>query len=157
MAALRPVEERDGKGNLIRLNPSIVFKSDPQIRKVRGRHDYSLEDNPNYHPPITAQVQGTEIKFFLGEPNSTQARAVAKEIPASRVRELAPYIIEELKKNPIRVREARPTVYEVKMANIDGEEQPVAEEHQLAPGTTELTVQPVAPERYVGDRTEHQG
>jgi hypothetical protein len=150
MAALRPVEERDAKGNIVRLNPSILFKQDQQIRKVRGRHDWDLLDNPHYHQPITAQVQNGN--FFSGTPESTQSRTFAKEIPVAKVAEIAPYIIDNLKKNPIRVREARPMVYEVRVANLDGQEVPVAEEVDTH-GAAAITVTPTVPERYEGERS----
>jgi hypothetical protein len=151
MAALRAVEERDGKGNVIRVNPTIVFKQDQQIRKVRGRHDWDLLDNPHYHPPISAQVQNGKIVFFSGTPESVQSRTFAKEISQAKVQEIAPYIIENLKRNPVRVREARPMVYEVRVANLDGQEVPVAEEVDTG-GAAAITVSPVAPERWQGER-----
>lgn len=154
MAALRAIEERDGKGNVVRRNASIVFKSAPEIRTVSGRHDYRLEKNPEYHLPITAQVQGKDILFFRGEPWTSQARAHAKQMTRAEVEKVAPYIIKNLEQNPIHVREERPMVYEVKLANIGGEEVPVAEELNLRPGTTEITVEPSVPARYVGDKAQ---
>jgi hypothetical protein len=145
MAGLRQVEERDGKGNIIRLNPSIVFRQDQQIRKVRGRHDWDLLDNPHYHPPITAQVQGKEIVFFLGTPESAQSRAHAKFISHADVEKMAPYIMENLRKNPVKVREQRPMVYEVRVTNVGGEDVPVAEEVDTH-GAAAIDVTPVAPE-----------
>jgi hypothetical protein len=157
MATLRPVEERDSKGNVIRVNPSITFVQDREIRKPRGRNDFDLKDNPDYHQPITAQVQGNTIYFFYGTPHTTQARAVAKEVSQAEVKRVAPYIIANIDRNPIRVREAKPMVYEVKLASMCGEEQPAVVEHVLQPGTTELTVEPTVPERWTGERTEHGG
>lgn len=152
MAALRQVEERDGKGNITRINPSILFKADQEIRKVRGRNDWDNIPNPMYHPPITAQVQNNEIKFFLGTAESTQSRTFAKEISRAEVERIAPYIIENLKRNPIRVREARPTVYEVRIANLEGHDVPVAEEIDTN-GAASITVTPTVPERYQGERS----
>lgn len=145
MPNLRPVEERDSKGNTVRYNPSIVFRSDQQIRKIRGRNDWDLLDNPNYHPPITAQVQNGQILFFLGTPESTQSRAHAKQIDKAAVEKMAPGIIKNLQQNPIRVREQRPMVYEVKLTNVDGEEQPVATEVDTH-GATSIAVTPTTPE-----------
>jgi hypothetical protein len=143
--SLRPVEERDSKGNVVRNNPSIVFVQDQQIRKIRGRNDWDLIDNPNYHPPITAQVQNGKILFFLGRPESTQSRAHAKQIDQAAVEKMAPYIIKNLQQNPIKVREQRPTVFEVKLANVDGEEQPVTTEVDTH-GAPSISITPTAPE-----------
>lgn len=151
MAALRPVEERDAKGNVIRVNPSIQFRQDQQIRKVRGRHDWDLLDNPHYHPPITAQVQNGKIVFFLGTPESTQSRAFAKEISQADVEKMAPYIIANLRQNPMKVRDYKPMFYEVKLASLNGEEVPVAEE-VLTGGAASVVVTPTAPERWQGER-----
>jgi len=151
MAALRPVEERDAKGNIIRVNPSIVFKQDQQIRKVRGRHDWDLIDNPSYHPPITAQVQNGKIVFFLGTPESTNSRAFAKEISQAEVVKIAPYIIENIKRTPIKVRESKPMVYEVHIANLGGEEVPVAQE-VFTDGAAAITITPTVPERWQGEK-----
>ena len=151
MGALRPVEERDAKGNVIRVNPSIVFKQDQQIRKVRGRHDWDLLDNPNYHPPITAQVQNGKIVFFNGTPESSQSRAFAKEISQADVAKVAPYIIENLRTNPMKVREHKPMVYEVRLVNVGGEEVPVPQEIETG-GAAAITVTPTVPERWQGER-----
>jgi len=147
VATLRPCEERDARGNLIRLNPSITFKSDREIRKVKGRHDWDLIPNPMYHEPITVQVQGRALLFFKGVPDNAQTRAHAKEISAQDVNTIAPYIIEEIRRNPVKVRETRPTVYEVRVASVLGaSEEPQIVEHTMQPGQTELTVEPVAVE-----------
>lgn len=145
MPALRQVEERDARGVTIRLNPSITFKSDRQIRRIRGRNDWDLIDNPQYHPPITAQVQGREIVFFIGTPDSTQTRALAKHITKEDVAKMAPYIIEELTRSPIRVREQRPAVYEVRVTTIGDVEATTTTELPTADGATSVTVSPVAP------------
>lgn len=145
MPALRQVEERDARGVTIRLNPSITFRSDRQIRRIRGRNDWDLVDNPQYHPPITAQVQGREIVFFLGTPDSTQTRALAKHITKDDVAKMAPYIIEELTRSPIRVREQRPAVYEVRVTTIGDVEATEAREVPTPDGATSVTVTPVAP------------
>jgi hypothetical protein len=145
MAGLRQVEERDGKGNLIRLNPSIVFRQDQQIRKVRGRHDWDLLDNPHYHPPITAQVQNGAIAFFNGTPESAQSRAHAKPLTQAEVAKIAPYIIKNLQDNPMKVREQRPMVYEVRIANVGGEDVPQAVEVDTH-GAAAIDVTPVVPE-----------
>lgn len=145
MPALRQVEERDARGVTIRLNPSITFKSDRQIRRIRGRNDWDLIDNPQYHPPITAQVQGREIVFFIGTPDSTQTRALAKHISKEDVSKMAPYIIEELTRSPIRVREQRPAVYEVRVTTIGDVEATTTHELPTADGATSVTVSPVAP------------
>src|SRR5262245_23971340 len=147
MAVLRPVEERDAKGNVIRVNPSILYKQDQQIRKIRGRNDWDLLDNPHYHPPITAQVQNGKIVFFLGSPESTQSRAFAKESSQAEVERVAPYIIKNLRENPMKVRDYKPMFYEVKLAQLNGEEVPVAEE-VLTGGATAVTVTPTTPERW---------
>lgn len=141
---LRQVEERDGKGNVVRVNPSITFTQNQEIRKVRGRHDWDLLENPAFHQPITAQVQNNTILFFYGTPESTQSRAHAKPISRAEVEKVAPYIIKNLQKNPMKVREARPMVYEVRLCNVDGDEVPVTEEHETG-GAAEITVEPTAP------------
>lgn len=115
MAALRPVEERDTKGNTIRVNPAVTYKQDPEIRKISGRNDYQMIDNPDYHPPITAQVQDGKILFFQGVPDNSATRRAAKEM---KIDEVPEYIIDGIKRVPIKVREPRPTVYEVKLATI---------------------------------------
>lgn len=144
MAALRPVEERDSRGQTIRLNPSITFVSDRDVRVISGRNDWRLAPNPQYHEPITAQVQNGEIKFFLGTPANSRTIALAKEISQAKVAEIAPYVIAELKKNPIRVREQRPAVYEVRVTTIGDVE--ATETREIATGgASTLTVEPVAP------------
>jgi hypothetical protein len=140
VAVLRPVEERDSKGNTTRINASITFKQDQQIRRIRGRHDYDYIDNPDYHPPITAQVQNGKILFFLGVPDSTPTRAAAKELKIADVPE---YIVRELKNRPMKVREARPTVYEVKLATMAGIE--VTEINELANDGMAVVIEPIAP------------
>jgi hypothetical protein len=115
MAVLREVEERDAKGNTIRFNPSITFKQDRQVRTIIGRHDWRLDDNPNYHQPITAQAQNGKIVFFTGTPDNVQSRKLAKEID---VKDVPKYIVDELTAHPMKVRESRPTVYEVRIAKV---------------------------------------
>ena len=141
MAALRPVEERDAKGNTIRVNPAITFKQDRNIRVIVGRHDWRLDDNPNYHPPITAQVQNGEIKFFEGVPDTKQTRDAAKEIPATKV---PAYIIEGIQKQPMRVREARPTVYEVRLVTVGDVESTTLTE--VPNDGMSATITPIAPD-----------
>ena len=145
MPALRQVEERDARGTTTRLNPTITFRSDRQIRRIRGRNDWDLVDNPQYHPPISAQAQGREIVFFLGTPDSTQTRALAKHLTKEEVAAMAPYIIEELTRSPIRVREQRPAVYEVRVTTIGDIEATEAREVKTEDGATSVTVTPVAP------------
>jgi hypothetical protein len=153
MAALRPVEERDAKGNTIRINPAITYKQDRQIRVVIGRHDWRLDDNPEYHPPITAQVQDGKIRFFGGVPDSSVTRSAAKELTikfeddGKTVAADSPvpaYIVAALRARPIRVREPRPTVYEVKLAVIGDVE--VAEATEIASDGTSVTVTAVDPD-----------
>lgn len=115
MAVLRAVEERDNKGNVIRYNPTITWLASQHIRTVIGKHDYRLEPNPDYHQPITAQAQEGKIRFFVGTPDSANTRAAAKEIAQTDV---PPYIIAELKARPMRFKEPRPTVYEIKLATV---------------------------------------
>jgi hypothetical protein len=147
MASIRPLEERDSKGTTIRVNPSIVFKQDRNIRVVVGRNDFRLDPNPDYHPPITVQVQDGKIKFFNGTPESNDSRRAAKEL---RVDEVPEYIIAELKARPIKVREARPTVYEVKFVSPDSPEPVVEELAADADGT--VTVTPKAPDLDIKKR-----
>jgi hypothetical protein len=142
MASLRPVEERDSKGNTLRTNPTITFKQDQTIRVVVGKHDWRLEPNPAYHAPITAQVQDGKIRFFTGTPDSTASRTLAKELP---VADVPTYIIDQLQRTPIKVREARPMVYEVKIAMIDNVETTVVEELHSQDGMN-VTLTPVAPD-----------
>src|SRR6266850_7170837 len=140
MGALRQVEERDSKGNTTRMNPTIVWRQDAQIRKVVGRHDFAMLDNPDYHEPITVQVQEGKAKFFRGLPDTTNTRAMAKEI---KVAEVPEYIVDELKKHPIKVREARPTVYEIKIATIGDVE--VTEQVEIPNDGREVVITPVEP------------
>jgi len=140
MGALRQVEERDSKGNTTRMNPTIVWRQDMQIRKVVGRHDFAMLDNPDYHEPITVQVQEGKAKFFSGLPDTTNTRAMAKELKISEVPE---YIVNELKKHPIKVREARPTVYEIKIATVGDVE--VTELAEIPNDGQSVTITPVAP------------
>lgn len=141
MATLRPLEERDAKGSTHRVNTSITFRQDQQIRKVVGRHDFQMIDNPDYHPPITAQVQGDKVLFFLGTPDTTASRNGAKEIV---VKDVPKYIIDQLNRTPIKVREQRPTVYEVKIATIGDVETTQLEE--VANDGESVTITPVAPD-----------
>lgn len=143
MAILLPVEERDDRGATIRVNPSITWIQDRTIRKVIGRHDFQTLDNPDYHPPITVQVQNGVLKFFNGTPNSKQTRALAKEMQQADVPQ---YIITQLAKHPVIVRERRPMVYEVKLATIGDVETTVTAEIPLGDGETAVTVSPVAPD-----------
>lgn len=144
MATLRPVEERDSKGNTIRINVSSTFTQNPEIRKIVGRHDWQLIDNPDYHPPITAQVQNGRLYFFEGTPYTSASRALAKELPLDQV---PAYIVENFKKHPMKVREQRPTVYEVKIATMGDVETTTVEE--IANDGQSVTVQPVAPDLTV--------
>lgn len=141
MATLRPVEERDARDITIRLNPSIVFKQDAQIRKVVGRHDFHMVDNPDYHPPITAQAQNGKVLFFLGTPENSQSRSASREMS---VKDVPAYIVEELTKRPMKVREPRPTVIEVKIATVGDVEVTTAEELQTDGDS--VTIAPVAPD-----------
>jgi hypothetical protein len=141
MATLRPVEERDSKGNTTRMNPAITWKQDPQVRLISGRHDFRFVDNPDYHPVITAQVQGSKVVFFHGTPDTSQTRAAAREIPA---KDVPAYILDELDKHPMKVREARPTVYEVRVATVGDVE--VTETVELVSDGQAVTVEPVAPD-----------
>ena len=115
MAVLRPVEERDARGGTTRVNPTIVFKQDQMVRIISGSNSWRMEENPLYHPPITAQVQNGKICFFDGIPDTSLSRAGAKDMKQSNVPE---YILETLKKNPIKFREVKPTVFEVKLATV---------------------------------------
>ena len=144
MAALRPVEERNARGHTLRVNPSITFKQDHEIRRIKGRHDWDLLPNPAYHPPITAQVQNGKIVFFLGTPDNSRTIALAKEISQADVAEMAPYIIDELTRNPIRVREQHPAVYEVRVTTI-GDTMGTETVEIPTNGAPTLTVEPVAP------------
>ena len=141
MAVIRPLEERDSKGNTIRVNPSIVYRQDQSIRKIVGRNDFQMLDNPDYHLPITAQVQEGTILFFRGTPETTPSRAAAKEISQA---EVPAYIIAELRKHPIRIREARPTVYEVKIATIGDVE--VTQTTEVPNDGMSVTIEPIAPD-----------
>lgn len=152
---LRPVEERDAKGNTTRINPAITFKQDRQIRVVVGRHDWRLEDNPNYHQPITAQVQDGKILFFEGTPDNSQTRSASKHLKLASTEtrnengmamlgEVPAYIVAAIRKHPIRVREPRPTVYEVKLATIGDVE--VTETTDITGGGASVTIDPVAPD-----------
>lgn len=144
MAALRPVEERDARGNTYRRNPTITFKSDREIRRIRGRNDWENIPNPQYHEPITAQVQNENIVYFLGTPDNSRTIALAREISQADVEKLAPYIVAELRKNPIRVVEMRPAVYEVRVTTIGDVEATVTTAVDTG-GASEVTVHPVAP------------
>lgn len=141
MAALRPVEERDKKGNTTRVNPSVTFKQDRDIRVVVGRHDFRLEPNPDFHPPITAQVQDGRILFFTGTPDTRDSRAAAKEMSLDHV---PAYIVQDLKRNPLKVREVKPTVYEVRLATVG--DVPVAQVSELSAEGDSVTVTPVDPD-----------
>ena len=144
MASLRPLEERDSRGQTIRFSPSITFKSDPEIRRIRGRNDWENIPNPQYHQPITAQVQNGKIVFFQGTPDNSRTIALAKELSQADVERIAPYIIAELKKNPIRVREQRPAVYEVRVTTIGDVEATETREIETG-GAPSLVVEPVVP------------
>jgi hypothetical protein len=143
MPALRPVEERDKKGNTLRVNPSVTFKQDQNIRHVRGRHDYSFEPNPDFHPPITAQVQDGKLRFFSGVPDSAATRAHAKEL---KLADVPAYIVEGLRRNPLKVREARPMVYEVKIVQIGDQEVTTVEAIESQDGGMSVTIEPIAPD-----------
>lgn len=140
MATLRPVEERSAKGETTRVNPSVTFKQDQQIRKVVGRHDFHMIDNPDYHVPITAQVQEQKIVFFDGVPDTSATRTAAREIPVSEVPE---YIIKEMKRG-IKIRESRPTVYEVRIATVGDVE--VTQVEEVPNDGVSVDVAPVAPD-----------
>jgi hypothetical protein len=156
MAQLRVTEERDARGNTTKLNPAITFKQDRQIRVIVGRHDWRLDDNPNYHQPITAQVQDGKIRFFEGVPDSSQTRGASRELKYATVEtknengmlmlgEVPKYIIDSIKKQPIRVREPRPTVYEVRLATIGDVE--VAQTTEIASnGLDSVTVNAIEPD-----------
>lgn len=155
MAQLRPVEERDAKGNTMRVNPAITWKQDREKRIIIGRHDWRLDPNPNYHPPITAQVQDGKIRFFDGVPDNSQTRGASRELKYTEERtvneaglvflgEVPEYIVKAIRRNPIRVREPRPTVYEVKLATIGDVEVTTTEE--IGGGQDAVTVEPVAPD-----------
>jgi hypothetical protein len=141
MATLRAVEDRDSKGNTIRFNPSITWKQDRQIRTIIGRHDWRLDDNPNYHGPITAQAQNGKIVFFAGTPDNAQSRTLAKEID---VKDVPKYIVDELTARPMKVRESRPTVYEVRIAKVGDIEVTQVDEMESDNGA--VTVTPKAPD-----------
>lgn len=141
MAALRQVEDRDAKGNTIRVNPAITFKQDRNIRRIVGRNDWALDENPEYHAPITAQVQNGKIYFFEGVPDTTQTRQAAKEIAEEKVPK---YILDELRAHPMRVREARPTVYEVKLVTVGDVES--AQLSEIPNDGQSVTVTPIAPD-----------
>lgn len=155
MAQLRPVEERDAKGNTSRINPAITFKQDREKRIIIGRHDWRLEPNADYHPPITAQVQDGKIRFFDGVPDNSQTRGASKELKYSEERtvneaglvflgEVPEYIIKAIRKHPIRVREPRPTVYEVKLATIGDVE--VAQTKEIETSGDSVTISAVEPD-----------
>lgn len=141
MAQLRPVEERDARGNTIRVNPAITYKQDRQIRVIVGRHDWRLDDNLAYHPPITAQVQNGKILFFNGVPDTTKTREAAKEM---KIDDVPQYILDGLRSHPIKIREPRPTVYEVRLATI-GEVDVIQATEVETNGAQSLDIMPVAP------------
>jgi hypothetical protein len=158
MAQLRPVEERDAKGITTKINPAITWKQDPQIRVIIGRHDWRLDDNPQYHPPITAQVQDGQIRFFEGVPDNSQTRGASKELKYSAKPEdehknerglvycgdVPKYIVDAIKRRPILVREPRPTVYEVKLATIGDVE--VTRTEELDGSSGSVTVSAIEPD-----------
>jgi hypothetical protein len=155
MAQLRPVEERDAKGNTTRINPAITFKQDRQTRIVVGRHDWRLEDNPNYHQPITAQVQDGKILFFEGVPDNSQTRGASKQLKLAQdvtanesgmpmCGDVPKYIVDAIRRHPIRVREPRPTVYEVKLATIGDVE--VTQTEEITGTGDAVTIDPIAPD-----------
>lgn len=141
MASLRPNEERSAKGETTRINPSVTFKQDRNIRTIIGRNDWRLDPNPDYHEPITVQVQNGKLVFFAGTPDTTESRRAAREIPQT---EVPAYIIAELKKKAITVREHRPAVYEVKLTQVDGIEG--TEVTELENDGQAVTLTPVEPE-----------
>jgi hypothetical protein len=143
MATLRPVEERDSKDRTLRLNPSITFKQDRQIRVITGRNDWRLDPNPDFHEPITAQVQDGKVHFFAGIPDNAKSRAAARELKRSDVPE---YIVKALTQSPIRVKEHRPAVYEVKIALVGDVETTEVEELASADTAESVTVAPVVPD-----------
>src|SRR5438128_6819417 len=156
MSQLRPVEERDAKGNTTKINPAITFKQDRDIRRIIGRHDWRLDPNPDYHPPITAQVQDGKIRFFDGVPDSSQTRGASRELkldeqhPTTNTAglvycgEVPKYIVDTIRRQPIRVREPRPTVYEVRLATIGDVE--VTETKELSSkGADSITVSAIEP------------
>lgn len=141
MAKLRPVEERDARGATTRTNPAITFTQDRQIRKVVGRNDFQMLDNPDYHEPITVQVQDGKIVFFRGAPNSTQSRAQAKEM---KQEDVPAYIIKGLREHPVKMREQKPAVYEVRIATVGDVETAVVSE--LVTDGESVTVTPTEPD-----------
>jgi hypothetical protein len=157
MAQLRPVEERDAKGNTTKINPAITFKQDRQVRVIIGRHDWRLDDNPHYHAPVTAQVQDGKILFFEGVPDNSQTRSAARALKYDATErktesglvlcgDVPKYIVEAIRKHPIRVREPRPTVYEVKLATVGDVETTRTEELANAGGADSVTVSAIEPD-----------
>lgn len=144
MATLRAIEERDSKGGTIRHNPSITYRQNREIRTIVGRNDWRLDENPKYHQTITAQAQSGKIHFFYGSPDTTQSRNMAKEISVDEVTKVAPYIIDELRAHPMKIRESRPRVYELKLATVGDVEVTSVEELDADNGA--ITVTPVAPD-----------
>lgn len=164
MAQLRPVEERDAKGNTTKINPAITFKQDRQKRIIVGRHDWRLEDNPDYHPTITAQAQDGKIRFFEGVPDNSQTRGASKELKYTNeewatetgmkmLGEVPAYIIAAIRKTPIRVREPRPTVYEVRLATIGDVE--ITKTEEIEASGDSITISAVAPD--VNPHLRNQG
>ena len=171
MAQLRPVEERDAKGNTTRINPAITFKQDRDKRIIIGRHDWRLEPNADYHPPITAQVQDGKIRFFDGVPDNSQTRGASRELKLDEkdenqneaglvfLGEVPKYIVTAIKKRPIRVREPRPTVYEVKLATVGDVEVTQTEEIAEAGSSDSVTITAVDPDvnRHTRKRAAKNG
>jgi len=142
MAVLRSSEERDAKGNPFRFNPSLTFIQDATIRKIRGRNDYDIIDNPLAHQPITAQVQEGKLYFFRGRCETVNDRRAAVPLTLD---EVPGYIVAMLKKNPLRYRESRPIVQEVKIVTLeDGSEATQVTELEVKGGS--VTVSAVAPD-----------
>lgn len=150
---LRPVEERDAKGATIRINPTIICKQDREIRHVVGRTDFRMEPNPDWHGVglVTAQVQDGDLRFFQGSPESVASRGAAKAMTVQEAEKAMPKFIAMLKANPLKVREQRQTVYELKFATIDGVE--VSKLDELPNDGQTVVVAPVAPDLTPRQRT----
>jgi hypothetical protein len=141
MATLRPIEDRDSKGNTIRHNPTHTYMQAPQERQIMGRHNFEYVPNPEFHPVITAQVQDGKVKFFHGTPDTSGSRAAAREIS---VKQVPAYILAELDKHPMKLRENRPMVQEIRVALVGDVE--VTETVDLPTQGDSITVEPVAPD-----------
>jgi hypothetical protein len=139
MATLRPIEERDAKDNTTRINTSVVFTQGKELHIPVSNHAYNTPPNPDYHPPITVQDQDGKLVFFEGLPWTSAQRRMAKEISLA---EVPAYIVEQLQRNPLKVRVARPSYHEVRLAVIGDQEVVQVEEHEVAPGTEAIDLVP---------------